>query len=211
MAYASVIAITKIQRAWRSSRSDLRSVTTGRVERRVEVMNCLPAVLERGTPQLPLSNIKNGNRVVFGDLHSSVLKLYTNRGNSNENDAMSTLRMNTSDKIHNLKENQSNILSTRNSENEKPERKGSCKINRTELAAENLSTVLRRVSERTYILDSAFNEKGMLNEIEKLKVVELRHELKSYGVESKSYCKLRKAELVRMVFEHRSALSSTTN
>jgi hypothetical protein len=77
--------------------------------------------------------------------------------------------------------------------------------NRAAVAAEGLSVALKRASMESIIQRGDGQPERMIHEIEKLKVVDLRHELKSYGLGSKSYSKLRKADLVAMVFEHRKS------
>jgi IQ calmodulin-binding motif len=76
------------------------------------------------------------------------------------------------------------------------------KTNRSVIAAEGLSTALKRAAlSATQLCEGEMS--ALREEIEKLKVVDLRQELKSRGVPSKEYNKLRKAELITVVLQHR--------
>lgn len=57
------------------------------------------------------------------------------------------------------------------------------------------------------IVDNTETNNLLRRDVEKLKVVDLRQELKAYGLESKIFNKMRKADLVSMVVEERSGRS----
>jgi hypothetical protein len=76
------------------------------------------------------------------------------------------------------------------------------KPNRSKIAAEGLSSALKRAKLTSN--ESCGEDVSILREeIERLKVVDLRQELRSHGLESKVYSKLRKAELVTLVLQRR--------
>ena len=204
------ISLIKIQRVWRL-RYEHDKVAKARNEANSMIGRSVQQITgpyhDQCDPQPTLIISKNGSRVALGNLNASKLKVNTRRGQNNV--AMST--MNASNGSCNLREHNStqNIISERNTENIKPERKSVCKMNRAVLAVKDFSTVVKQINDESILLDVVDDQKDMLNEIEKLKVVDLRHELKSYGVESKTFSKLRKAELVTMVLEQRKVQTIT--
>lgn len=90
-----------------------------------------------------------------------------------------------------------------NTENLKPPT--NFKKTRSNVAASGLATAIKRASRASSTTDDAGPDVGLRKEIEKLKVADLRLELKSYGLESRTYNKLRKAELVSMVLTERDS------
>lgn len=151
--------------------------------------------------QQTLLSTKKENLAPLRNVNSSALKLRTRRCNNSD----ATVKIAVSGKQENFPKKNVNA----NEENFYVERFSRNSTTRTNLAVESLSTVLKRVNEESCIHSGATDQKHTMDEIERLKVVELRQELKKYGVESKHYSKLRKAELVSMVFEQRNAQTST--
>ena len=194
-----------IQRAWKLRRDRVSLVEKQKAEQ--SFRQAKEPFREQPTPQIASNNRKRGNRVVLGHLNSSMLQVSTNSSS-----ATSRSRLTTSDIMHKLGENQSSNDENRAAENIRPERNSDHKAIRTVLAVESFSTAVKRVNETSFSHGGgAVDQKCLLDEIEKMKVVELRHELKSFGMESKNYNKLRKAELVTMVFEQRKARPLATN
>jgi IQ calmodulin-binding motif len=148
--------------------------------------------------------VKKPNRTAFGNipLHEAKKKIPIVGNGSNKR-----IKFGKESTCIPTEEYVSTLYKNGNDENVRPSR--NCKMNQTALAAEGLAIALKTACESSTPNSRDNHHVVKIDEVEKLKVVDLRQELKSYGLESKVYNKLRKAELVVLVVQQREV--STLN